>query len=223
MWYNRVTLNTDSFKKLNDFFLKQKPIHYRKRETILFTKDVPPGVFYITSGYVRSYLLSKEGKELTVTLFKPFDMFPMQWVINDVLTSHYYESLTEVTICRAPKQEFLQLLKHNSDVFFYTTSNILTRLNSVSERMEASILGNAYQKVSGIIAFLVDQLRAEQENQIKICIPFTHKDIASLTGLTRETVSLEMERLEKEHIIALQNHLIVIENMEELQKIAATV
>lgn len=189
----------------------------------MFTKDTPPGVFYITSGYARSYLLSKEGKELTVTLLRQYDLFPMHWIINNILTSHYYESLTEVTVYRAPKQDFLQLLMNNSDVFLYTTKSILGRLNSVSERMEAAILGNAYQKVAGIIIFLIDQLRTNQENQIKISIPFTHKDIASLTGLTRETVSLEMERLAKGHIISLQNHLIVIEDMKELERIASTV
>lgn len=216
-------MHNDPFKKLNDFFLKHKSFHYRKRETILFTKDIPPGVFYITSGYVRSYLLSKEGKELTVTLLKPFDLFPMHWVINNVLTSHYYESLTEVTLYRGPKQDFLQLLIQNSDVFFYTTRSILMRLNSVSDRMEAAVLGNAHQKVAGIISFLAEQLGTKQEQRVVIRIPFTHKDIASLIGLTRETVSLEMERLEKENVITLQNHLIVIEDIEVLQRHAETI
>jgi CRP-like cAMP-binding protein len=187
---------------------------------MLFTNDTPPGVFYLTKGYVRSYLLSKEGKELTVSLLKPYDIFPMQWVMNNLLTSHYFEALTEVEVYRASKENFLEFLQTNNDVFFSITSKTLLRYHEASERREAAILGNASEKVAGILAFLAHHFGTKFQKEIHIDIAFTHRDIASLTGLTRETVSLEMERFEKEQLITHKDHKIIIKNIQELQNSA---
>lgn len=215
-------MNSPYQQNLHQFFQQFKAFHYKKRETILFTNDTPAGVYYIQSGYIRSYLLSKEGKELTVTLLKPFDIFPMHWVINNRLTSHYYESLTDVIVFRSPKESFLHHLKTNPEVFFYTTSMILMRLTDASTRMETAILGNAGAKVAGMLTFLAEHLGHTNGQEILIDIPLTHKDLSSLIGLTRETVSLEMEKLEKQKVILQKNHQLVIRDIKSLKKSSST-
>ncbi len=211
-------MNTETFKKVNAFFLQFNSFHYKKRETILFTKDVPPGVFYITKGYVRSYLLSKEGKELTVTLLKPFDVFPMHWVINNVLTSHYYEALVPVEVYRCPKKNFLFFLEQNHDVFFYIISLILLRLQNSSERIEAAVLGNASAKIAGMLEFLIEIAGTKSGSGVVIDLPITHKDIAAFIGLARETVSIEVERLRREGILEQKAHRFVIKDLKKLKE-----
>ena len=156
-----------------------------------------------------------------MSLIKPHDIFPMQWVINDVLTSRYYETLTEVEVYRASKENFLALLKKDTDVLFSITSSILLRVHTLSECREAIMLGNAAAKVADILLFLAGHFGTKMENNMYIDIVFTHRDIASLLGLTRETVSLEIEKLEKEKIIEQKKHKIIIRNIPALKELSS--
>jgi CRP-like cAMP-binding protein len=54
------------------------------------------------------------------------------------------------------------------------------------------------------------------ENYSTIDFGITHKLIASLTGLTRETVTLQMIRLEKEGIIVNKSKSVQVLNKEKL-------
>ena len=39
---------------------------YKKNQIIIMPEDEPEGVFYLKSGFVRLYLISKDGKELDI-------------------------------------------------------------------------------------------------------------------------------------------------------------
>ena len=49
-------------------------------------------------------------------------------------------------------------------------------------------------------------------------MPLAHKDIASLAGLTRETVSIEMKNLEKKGLIAYKRNQITIKDVDKFKK-----
>jgi CRP-like cAMP-binding protein len=53
---------------------------------------------------------------------------------------------------------------------------------------------------------------------VVIILPLTHQEIANLAGLTRETTSVEMKRLENDGFIGHQKHLLVVNNLSELEE-----
>ena len=52
--------------------------------------------------------------------------------------------------------------------------------------------------------------------------PLTHQEIANLTGMFRETISISMQELKKAGIISIDKHLISIENKKGLEECART-
>ena len=204
--------------KLNNFFSKFKKHHYKKGEVILRAGDSPQGVYFIDKGYVKDYTISKEGEELTLIIFKPEDFFPIRWVFNNTSNSHYFEAMTAVEIWRCPKEEFINFMVANPKIFFELTSHIATRLGGVMQRMEYLAFGNAYQKVASIIMICAERFGEKKENGWIIHIPLTHKDIAMLVGMTRETVSIEIKKLERDGIIGYHGRLLFVKNMARLRK-----
>jgi len=55
--------------------------------------------------------------------------------------------------------------------------------------------------------------------QVSIKVKITHKQIATLTGLTRETVTLQMLKLEKNKVIDNDKRQIVVMDIKELRKL----
>jgi len=61
------------------YFSQFNIIKYSKGETILRGGDTPQGVYFIKSGFVKLGSIYREGKELTLALYKTGDFFPVVW------------------------------------------------------------------------------------------------------------------------------------------------
>lgn len=205
-------------KSLSAFFALYKTISYKKREVILRAEDIPQGVYFIKKGFVRLYAISKEGEELTLLIFKQYDFFPVHWAITSLPIYYNYESLTPVEISRAPRDTFVTYLKTNPDVLFHIAGSVLVRLNNTFERMKYLVYGNAYAKVASILTISARGYGAVHEKGILIEVPLTHQDLANLIGLTRETVSVEMSRLEKKGIVLDLGKYLCITDLNLLKK-----
>ncbi|TSC63831.1 MAG: CRP/FNR family transcriptional regulator, anaerobic regulatory protein [Microgenomates group bacterium Gr01-1014_93] len=203
---------------LEDFFSKFRLLHYKKHEVIIRPGDDPPGVFFLSRGYVKVYTLSESGQELDLIIFKPGDFFPVIWAFNEVTLSQYCESMTPVEIYRTSKAEFMAFLKSNPDVLVDVTSKILIRLRGLLERMEYMVFGNAYQKVASILVICAERFGLVKNHGIIIRVPLTHKDVANLIGLTRETTSVELKRLERSGIITKKSGQFRVRKLEKLKE-----
>ncbi len=208
-----------AIQKLFDFFSHHKVIRYKKGEILLRPGDIPQGIFFLKKGFVRLYSISESGEELTLIIFKQYNLFPLVWAVNNAPNEYYLEAMTTPTeIFRAPKEDFLHYLSFNHDVFFFVTGRILSRLGRLLRRMEYLAFGNSYQKVASILMICAEHFGRIVNGKIIIEVLLTHKDIATMVGVTRETASLEIKKLENKGIIGYRNRLIVIKNVKKLQK-----
>ncbi len=208
----------DSPNLLEDFFSQFKSLHYKKGETILRPGDIPQGVSYLKSGYVRLYSVSESGQELTLIIFKSGDFFPIMWTINNTPIVQYVETMTKVELWRCPRDNFLKFIKANSDVFFDLTSHMLERLGGLLQRMEYLVFGNVGQKIASIILICAERFGEEKNGEIEIQVPLTHKDIAMLLGIARETASIEIKKLERKGLIEIKNKHVIVKNKKLLER-----
>lgn len=211
-------MNALAIEKLNKFFAKFKKYYYKKGEVILRAGDSAQGVYFIDKGYVKDYSISKEGEELILIIFKPEDFFPMQWVFNNKPNVHYFEAMTAVELWRCPKEDFIAFLEANPKIFFELTSHILIRMGGIMQRMEYLAFGNAYQKVASIIAICAERFGEKEGEEVVIQVSLTHQDVANLLGLTRETTSIEIKKLERENLITYKGRHLVVKDVSGLKK-----
>lgn len=213
-------MDMGAFRKLGDFFAQFKKLHYRKGEIILRADEEPRGVLFLKKGYVKLYSISEQAQELSLIIFKPEDFFPVMWAINATPNDYYLEAMDEVWLWQAPREEFVKFLKANNDVLFELVSRILIRLGGLLKRMEYMIFGNAQNKVASIIAICAERFGQLKEGRTVIGVILTHQDIANLIGVTRETVSIEIKKLEKKRIIGYKGRYLVVKDAHRLKETA---
>ena len=210
-------MKVSASKKVDDFFCKYKPLYYKKGETIIRASDAPQGVNYIFKGFVRHYSINLEGQEFTLNIFRLGSYFPVMWAIGGEDNRYFYEALTPVEIRRAPKKEVLAFVKENPAVLYELTRRLLSGLNGLLARMEGLLLGDADQKVRFTLYILARRFGEKNGRGMTIKLPITHHLIASLSGLSRETTSLEMKRLEREGVIFKENRFLVVKKIRSLK------
>ncbi len=96
-------MNITTLKNFETFYDQFTPRIYKKGEILIRADDDPQGIFCLNKGYVRQYIISKNGIELTLNILKPISYFPMVWAINETPNIYYYEALTEAEVGRAPR------------------------------------------------------------------------------------------------------------------------
>ncbi|OGE28023.1 hypothetical protein A2867_04060 [Candidatus Daviesbacteria bacterium RIFCSPHIGHO2_01_FULL_40_11] len=205
-------------KKLNNFFSRFKKLSFKKGESILRAEDKPKGVLYLKKGYVRLYSISSNAQELTLIIFKADDFFPMMWAINDTPNTYYLDAMTDAELYQAPRKQFLNFIKNNSEVLFEINSRILTRFGGILSRMEYAIFGHAQSKVASIILLCAERFGSKEKRDIIVQVPLTHQDIANLIGVARETVSIEMEKLQKQGLIEHLGRSLVVKDIQKLKR-----
>jgi len=202
--------------KLQAFFTQYKQQRYRKGEILIRAGDEPQEVFYLKKGIVRQYAISKDGEEQTLNLYKPTSFFPLMWAVNDTPNTYYFEAVVDVEVHRSPKEQVIKFLKKEPEVMYDLISRLYKGVHGLLTRIEYLQSGDAYTKV--IYALLNASYRfGEQKSNTSVHLRITHREIAALTGLTKETISRECTKLEEKGLIKNTNHIVLIKDIQKLE------
>lgn len=208
-----------STDKINSFFSRFKHQIYKKGEILIRADDNPPGVFYLKSGYVKQYAISKKGDEIIINTFKPEAIFPMSWVINDTANSYFYEATTDAQVWRAPKHDVLKFIKNKPDVLFDLLSRVHKGLDWLLMRMYYLMSGSAYDRL--IIELFIHAKRFGKKSlgdEAAIELKISERELASHIGMARETISREIKLLKDKKLIKFNKNILIINNLNKLKE-----
>lgn len=205
--------------KIEGYFSKFTFVRYKKREVIIRPEDKPRGIFFLKNGFVKMNSIFEDGRELTLNIFKPGSYFPMMLALGGINNSYYFEAMTNLEVYRAPKENILEWVKKEPEVLFELTQRIMVGMDGLLTSMEYLLSGTAYSRVVSAILLLSRRFGEKDHNgKVVIKLPLTHQDIANLSGITRETASLEMEKLKKAGLISYTRSELTILKKSELEE-----
>jgi len=195
---------------IESFFCSYKQVRAKKGEILLQAGRDPTGIFFLKKGIVRMYTVSKNGEELTLNMYKPYSFFPMSWVLRDIHNKYFYEAVTESVLFLAPKEDTLAFLEQHKEVLFDLLKRIYSGIEGVFDHIEFLMSGGAYAKLMAAIRILSNRFGKQIGGRRVIALKMTEKDIASYAGMSRETVSRELQVLKKKKLITYHKGVLEI-------------
>lgn len=102
------------------------------------------------------------------------------------------------------------------DFFFSSLLQYMTNQGGI-------INGSAINKIASILLQMVHDYGDTKNGLLVVNFPATHRIVASLIGLTRETTSVQMSKLQKLGIIFCKRNQFVVRNLEKLKDLASIV
>src|SRR4030042_2035731 len=166
--------------------------------------------------------LTPDGNELTLNIYKPGTFFPMFWAIGDVPNQYSFQAMTQVSLNKAPKKEFIEFLRSNPAVLFDLTQRIMRGVDGLITNIRHFLVGNSNKRIASTLLMASKRFgKKTDKGKIIISLSLTHQDIADLAGMTRETTSLAIERLSKLKILKQVKRKFVIEDIDRLSKEAS--
>lgn len=200
-------------------YSKRPPRRIRKG-TVLFNPGDPlQGVYFIAEGFIKLYEVSEDGKETIIYLTGPGNMLSLRAIISKEKTAHQYtEAITDVIIYTITWLEVAEVFFDHPEHLIDIIHVLVDRLNHAERRVEGFIVGNVTSRVAN---FLYDAaIRFGQKNGKAVSFPvaLTHQRISDFIGSSRETVTIALNRLQRENLIKMGRGKITILDIDKLYK-----
>lgn len=204
--------------KIDIFFSLFVPFQFEKGAIIIRPEEAIPHIFLLKKGFVRMYSITEDGIEATIHIFRPNSFFPMMLSVNNRSNKYYFEAMDLVEAVKAPSKDVVAFLKSDPEVLFDLTTRFAAALSGLMLRIEQLVAQSAYSKIVSLLLYFSQVSGENRNNKIVIELKYSHDDIGAWVGVARETVSRQMEKLEKKGLISQNDHHIVVEDMERLKQ-----
>lgn len=187
-----------------------------ERGTVVHNGEVHcTGLLLVKSGQLRAYILSDEGRE--VTLYRLFErdlcLFSASCMMNSIQFSITIEAEKDTELWIIPPEVYRSIMDESAAVANYTNEIMATRFSEVMWRIE-QILWKSFDK--RLAAFLLDEAAIEGTNVLTI----THEVIANHLGSAREVVTRMLRYFQSEGVVALRRGTVEITDEKRLQALA---
>jgi len=205
------------FATLVSVFTEGTKLTYKRSEYIIRPGELPNNVFFIESGLVKAFNISKYGEENLLIIRKGHEVFPLIWALTGQEREIIYQAMAPTIVWRIDRQKYLDYL-HSHPTAMLPILDMVTEMYRIhSER----ILNLEYRTVrERLVSFLLTmshRFGQESEDGLIIDVPLRHQDIASSINASRETASRELAKLEKKGLIETKQFYITLKDTEALQ------
>jgi CRP-like cAMP-binding protein len=213
----QLMLATDAqMESLLELFHRGTRLVYKKGEFIIRPGETPPGIFFIESGQVKAYDITKYGEENLLIIRKEQELFPLIWAITGQERHVIYEALTPTTVWRIERAKFLAQIKKNEETLAPLLDMTVEMYRIHSERIINLEYRSVRERLVSFLLTMSNRFGCETKEGLVIDVPLRQQDIASSINASRETTSRELRALEKKDLITIKT-LILLKDVEKLR------
>lgn len=185
-------------------------VEYPKRTQLFDQGDPARLVYLLKRGKVRLSRITEDGKEITLAILGPGDIFGEEVAFRELTRSTVATCLEDSLLCMSRSEDLFSIMTEQP----ICALNIAKYLREQLDDALATVEDVAYLKVGERLMKLFERLAEEHGKPIEdgrlIDVRLTQSELASLIGSTRETVSLEMMNLVRTGRIRMQNKYVVL-------------
>ena len=193
----------------------QKGLITRKVEkgTILHNGNMDcTGLLLVKSGQLRAYILSDEGREITI--YRLFDrdmcLFSASCIMRSIQFDVTIETEKDTELCIIPADTYRSIMEESAPVANYTNELMASRFSDVMWLIEQIMWKSLDKRVA---SFLLEESSIEESDTLKL----THEAIANHLGTHREVITRMLRYFQSEGIVKLSRGTVMILDKEKLE------
>ncbi len=187
--------------------------HYDKGDIIQNSLYSCMGLIILISGEVRTYILSEEGRE--ITLYRLYSgavcVLSATCVINQITFETEIAAVTDCEVLVVSAGAFSQLCRNNIYVRCFMYETLTERFSDVMWSMQQILFKGFDHRLA---AFFVEEY--DRTGSKEICM--THEEIARNTSSAREVVARMLKRFSGEGLVSISRGRITLTDIDALRQ-----
>ena len=191
--------------------------HYRKNDFIYFEDEPSDHIYLIANGRVKIGSYTEDGKEIVKAILSQGEIFGELALAGEDRRPDFAQAIDDdTTVCPMSLEDMQELMAKNKPLNLKIIKLIGLRIKKLERKIESLVFKDARTR---IIEFLRD-MAIEKGKKVGFETMFknhlTHRDIASLTGTSRQTVTTVLNELKDKNIINFDRRRFLIRDMDKL-------
>jgi CRP/FNR family cyclic AMP-dependent transcriptional regulator len=214
---DRVTLlqSISLFRGLDDEILRQLAKESRCREfqegkVICYQGDPGATCHIIIRGKVRVFLAGEDGRELSVRILTPGEIFGEMALFEGLPRSANIEALEETRTLEIAHEVLLTCLRKSPVLALNLLQALSARLRSSTVEAEGLALLTVDERLTRQLHKLAEWSGTPVTGGVRIMVPMTQQELATLIGTSRESVNRALVRLRRQGKVRLEKGWIVL-------------
>jgi len=191
--------------------------HFDKGEAVLSGSNNCSGLFLLEKGQVRAYIVSENGRE--ITLYRLFEgdicIFSASCIMKNIKFDIYIEAEKDTDAYLIPAPIYEKLSKESLAVQAFTNELMAMRFSEVMWILEQTLFMTLDKRLS---IFLLEQSDIEGTD----CLRITHEKIANHLGTAREVVTRMLKYFQNEGMVNISRGVICLTDRKKLKELTET-
>jgi CRP/FNR family cyclic AMP-dependent transcriptional regulator len=193
------------------------PNVFKKDEFIFFPDQPSLNIYMIAEGRVKIGSYLDDGKEAIKAILGKGEIFGELALAGEIKRMDYAQAMDNNTrVCPMTIDGLKELMNENQQLSLKIFKIMGFRLRKMERRIESLIFRDARSRIVDFLKEMAEEKGQKVGFETMIKNHLTHKDIASLTGTSRQTVTTVLNELREENIINFDRRRILIRDMAKL-------
>jgi len=193
--------------------------NYFKKDQFIYFPDEPAQYIYmIAEGRVRIGHYLDDGKEVVSAILGMGEIFGELALAGEEKRRDFAQAMDDkTTVCPLSIEELKALMWENKELSFKMLKLVGLRLMKLERKLELLVFKDARTRV---IEFIKDSAAWKGKKvgyETMVPTKLTHKDIAALTGTSRQTVTTILNELKEKNLINFDRKKILVRDLENLK------
>lgn len=190
---------------------------YEKNNFIYFPEEPAKNIYMIAEGRVKIGHYTTDGKEVTKAILTTGEIFGELALAGETKREDFAQAMDNNTVvCPISISDMEDLMADNRELSLKIYKLIGLRVRKLERKIESLVFKDARTR---IIEFLKDAAAWKGKKvgfETMIPTKLTHKDIANLTGTSRQTVTTILNELKEKNLINFDRRQILIRDIDKL-------
>ena len=190
---------------------------FEKKQYIYYPQEPSKNIFFLKEGRVKIGTYSSEGKEVIKSIVYPGQLFGELGLIGEQRRSDFAKSLNEsVKVAIINIDDMRSLMNGDMQLNLKVMTQIGNRLRKVERRLESLIFKSARARIVDLLKDMANERGLKVGYEVLLRQFFSHREIAAMTGTSRQTVTKVLSDLKRSNLIHTDRKNILIRDMANL-------
>ncbi len=192
---------------------------YRRGQMILQRGDEGSSLMAVLRGRVRISFFSSEGKEVTLNVVNPGEIFGEMALLDGLPRSADATAIEDTLLLVVERRLFLPFLRQNDDLYLRLLSVLCDRLRQTSMALEDLALFDLPVRLARVLLKLAEDYGRPGTAGTRIDLKLSQRDLSNLVASSRESVNKLLRQWREMGAVDIENGLIVLRQPAELKRL----
>lgn len=190
---------------------------------IVYSAGAPATIVYLLKeGQVRLVRSDESGREATIAVLGPLDLFGEQALVGAEARDERAEAMVDSLVCDIPRGAFVAAADASPPLSIALRNLFGLRVRQLEARVTDLVFKSAEARLCTVLAGLAARYgRTRPDGSVDLSLKLKVRDLGHLAGLMRPTASQLLSRLRQDGLVDGEPRCLRILRLSDIQRRAA--